>query len=50
MFSASVLIKRQGRLRQWGHYLSVMETIGKLVATPRFQRHDQGDLYDPGGV
>ena len=36
MFSATVLIKRQGRPRQWGHHLSVMETISKLVVTPRW--------------
>ena len=38
MFSASVLIKRQGRPRQWGHHLSVMETINKLAVTPRCAR------------
>ena len=36
MFLASVFIKRQGRPLQWGHHLSVMEAISKIVATPRW--------------
>ena len=39
MFLASVLIKRQGRPPQWGHHLSVMETISKIVAAPRWFSH-----------